>query len=339
MFSPLNDPQVEDWFQRLNAAWKRMPADEQVRQREEVQQHLESLIADREKQGEAPDTAWRVALDQFGDPESFGRRIAEEWRQSKRGFRADLTAIGFGLGLNILFWLFAGPLCGLWFQSLRDAHGIGVFTFVGALRLVIGYSGLILVNSAIGLRYPLQALKGAFYSHILWETWTAGTTFMLLIALTAHSQNGLAFTRTAFQVEASVARVQAQEEQKRLLAVGTPRAPDLMGAAEGVAKGGTVLGGILVLHEAAFRGITDGQTGFKSVQIHSPFAGKNARKCAPSPTRPTSAMLPRCASRIPLTMLRPSPSPRAREVKKGVKMRGLTSAGMPGPESKNSIWR
>jgi len=198
MFSPLNDPQVEDWFQRLNAAWKRMPADEQVRQREEVQQHLESLIADREKQGEAPDTAWRVALDQFGDPESFGRRIAEEWRQSKRGFRADLTAIGFGLGLNILFWLFAGPLCGLWFQSLRDAHGIGVFTFVGALRLVIGYSGLILVNSAIGLRYPLQALKGAFYSHILWETWTAGTTFMLLIALTAHSQNGLAFNSEGY---------------------------------------------------------------------------------------------------------------------------------------------
>ena len=62
-------------------------------------------------------------------------------------------------------------------------------------------------------------------------------------------------------------------------------------------------------------------------------------KWAPWPDVPTSTMLPLCASKIPLTMLRPRPNPLAREVKKGVKMRGLRSAGTPGPVSWNSTWR
>ena len=78
MFSPLNDPQVEQWFQRLNAPLKRLPTEERVNLHLEVRQHLEALVAANEELGSSPSEAWEHALTQFGDPGMFGRRMQRE---------------------------------------------------------------------------------------------------------------------------------------------------------------------------------------------------------------------------------------------------------------------
>ena len=78
MFSPLNDPRVIEWFRSLDAAWKRMPAEEQTRQREEVQQHLDGLVAAKVASGQTLEDAWNAALMQFGDPGRFGRQMRRE---------------------------------------------------------------------------------------------------------------------------------------------------------------------------------------------------------------------------------------------------------------------
>ena len=57
MFSPLNDPQVEHWFQRLNAPLKRLPAEERTQIHQEVRQHLEALAAANEELGSSPEEA------------------------------------------------------------------------------------------------------------------------------------------------------------------------------------------------------------------------------------------------------------------------------------------
>ena len=78
MFSPLNDPHIEDWFQRLNAPLKRLPADERTQLHLEVRQHLDALAAANEELGSSPDEARRFALEQFGDPGKFGRQMLRE---------------------------------------------------------------------------------------------------------------------------------------------------------------------------------------------------------------------------------------------------------------------
>ena len=91
MFSPLNDPTVADWFRHLDTGWRRLPANEQARQREEVQQHLEGLVAAKTAQGQSSEDAWKNSLVQFGDPTQIGRKMYNGWRLSKTGFRAEMN--------------------------------------------------------------------------------------------------------------------------------------------------------------------------------------------------------------------------------------------------------
>ena len=158
MFSPFNDPNVTDWFRRLDAAWRRMPAEEQARQREEVQQHLEGLVAAKIAQGQSVEDAWNAALSQFGDPEQLGQKIYREWRQSRTGFCADLTAIAFGIGLYMLL-LVSVQMEGYFgiFGSIHASH----FSAVGR---VLAYAENIVIYVILGRRYPVQAIKGSLYS-------------------------------------------------------------------------------------------------------------------------------------------------------------------------------
>ncbi len=151
MFSPLNDLAVTDWFRRLDAAWKRMPADEQTRQREEVRQHLESLATSNTAQGQPLDAAWSAALAQFGDPTHLGRKIYREWKQSRTGFRRDMAAIFFGLGLIL---------------------GLGIIETIPLfLWATTFYGGTFFVYVVLGRKYPMQAIKGAFYITIVCNIW------------------------------------------------------------------------------------------------------------------------------------------------------------------------
>ena len=79
MFSPLENESSEQWFQRLNAPLKRLPAEQRAELHAEVRQHLEALAAANEELGSTPEEAWEHALAQFGDPGNFGKRMAQEW--------------------------------------------------------------------------------------------------------------------------------------------------------------------------------------------------------------------------------------------------------------------
>ena len=57
MFSPHDSPAVNDWFRRFDAACRHLPAEERAAQREEVQQHLEGLVAAKIAQGQPNEVA------------------------------------------------------------------------------------------------------------------------------------------------------------------------------------------------------------------------------------------------------------------------------------------
>ena len=78
MFSPLENKELDQWFHRLNAPLKRLPAEERAELHAEVRQHLEALAVAHEELGSAPEEAWQYALTQFGDPGKFGRRMRRQ---------------------------------------------------------------------------------------------------------------------------------------------------------------------------------------------------------------------------------------------------------------------
>ena len=158
MFSPLNDLAVTDWFRRLDAAWRRMPADEQAKHREEVQQHLEGLVAAKVAAGQSAEDAWNAALVQFGNPTQVGRKLYREWKQSKTGFRAEIAAIMFGAGWYMVLW-----------ASIQIEGHFGIFggpsaKHFSAVGTLIVYVENAAVCVMIGRKYPLQAIKSSLYS-------------------------------------------------------------------------------------------------------------------------------------------------------------------------------
>ena len=167
MFSPLNDSTVADWFRRLDAAWRRMPAEEQARQREEVQQHLEGLVAAKVASGQADEDAWNAALVQFGDPTQIGRKMYYEWRQSRTGFRVDMIAILFGYGLHLLMGPVLQSSLNIYFGAFAGSHGTSVVSLLSPIGHLLTYGSLIMINAAIGWKYPAQAIRGATYAWLL----------------------------------------------------------------------------------------------------------------------------------------------------------------------------
>ncbi len=166
MSSLPNSPAVTEWFQRLEAAWRRMPEEERTRQREEVQQHLEGLVATRVAQGQLSEDAWNDALVQLGDPTQIGRKMYYEWSLSRMGVNADMAAIVFGIGCHTLL-LFAVN-----YLRFFDTYSINHHQFyrhpIG--HMVLSYGG-IFISIAIGRKYPMQALKSSLYSPIFVTAW------------------------------------------------------------------------------------------------------------------------------------------------------------------------
>ena len=171
MFSPLNDPNVTDWFRRLDTAWRRMPAEEQQRQREEMQQHLEGLVTAKVAAGQSAEDAWNAALVQFGNPAQIGHKVYQEWCQSKVGFRAEIMAVLFGLGLSALNYgliqlLLSSPLIILYFTGNLYPQWLYTTAFSIALETIF-YGGGILSYVLLGRKYPFQAIKGALFTFVL----------------------------------------------------------------------------------------------------------------------------------------------------------------------------
>ena len=157
MPSPLNDPISEDWFRRLNAPLKRLPHEERAALHSEITQHLDQLAAANRELGSTPEEAWALALTQFGDPAKIGRRLAGEWHKSQRVPSAAWQAIGFGIVFKLVL-----DQVGL---ALQENLGDSTHPVTAACFLLGGGASL-LTGLAIGLKYPLQALRGSFYSSV-----------------------------------------------------------------------------------------------------------------------------------------------------------------------------
>ena len=186
MFSPHDSPAVNDWFRRFDAASRHLPAEERAAQRQEIQQHLEGLVAAKVAQGQSAETAWKAALVQFGDPTQIGRKMRQEWQQGRTGFRADMKAILFGLGLQVLRRFIVLLLFFFWFNSLY-AHGRVLAGIALVVQSVLDYGGSVFIYAAIGRKYPFQAIKGAFYTSAAWSLWS----WMLFVIAVSNPHNAL----------------------------------------------------------------------------------------------------------------------------------------------------
>ena len=162
MFSPLNDPQVEQWFQRLNAPLKRLPAPERAELHEEVRQHLDALVAANEELGSSPQEAWEYALQQFGDPARIGRRLAKEWRRGRGWTSPDGAAVLYTLVAHVVFMV-ALVFCIVMVMQVFDLYDTSGIFFLGYF---VGVP--ILAGIAVGNRFPNRALTGAFYAAVAW---------------------------------------------------------------------------------------------------------------------------------------------------------------------------
>ncbi len=165
MFSPLENEELDRWFQRLNAPLKRLPADERANLHLEVRQHLEALVAANEELGSTPEEAWKHALIQFGDSGSFGKKMAQEWRQDRTDFRAVMVALRCGVGvhatsvLGLVAMLFLIDRLLLFPMGLNEPTGLlGIGYFVGVPLI----TGLV-----IGRKHPCRALTAALYTSLV----------------------------------------------------------------------------------------------------------------------------------------------------------------------------
>ncbi len=166
MPSPLNDPHSEDWFRRLNAPLRRLPAEERIALHTEVGQHLDQLAAANRELGSSPEEAWGLALTQFGDPAKIGRRLLWEWRRSRSAITPDMAAVLYGLATHAAItaaFIVTTVLLMLTF-SLYDSSGI--FGTAVALEYLIGVP--ILTGLAVGRRFPPRAVTGMFYAAFAW---------------------------------------------------------------------------------------------------------------------------------------------------------------------------
>jgi hypothetical protein len=170
MFSPLNDPQVEQWFQRLNAPLRRLSVEERAELHSEVRQHLEALVAANEELGSSRQEAWEHALAQFGDPTRIGRRLAWEWRRGKGWVRSDVSpdmgAVLYGLGASTV--AYAGISRAYVFLCTPARYGEFLNSHKEIMALAMSVAFPILMGLMVGRKCPMRALTGALYAALLW---------------------------------------------------------------------------------------------------------------------------------------------------------------------------
>ena len=181
MFSPLNDPQVEQWFQQLNKPLNRLPADERAAIHAEVRQHLELLAAANEELGSSSEEARQFALTQFGDPRKFGKRMAWEW-QRKQGFIGpQIASVFYGIAVcsASMFAIAAVD----WLVTALPYFVMNIIlTYDPFPAVTCGALGIpVVTGMAVGRKYPAQALRGTFYAACLWPLLPALALFSRML--------------------------------------------------------------------------------------------------------------------------------------------------------------
>ena len=168
MFNPLQNQELNEWFQRFNAPLKRLPAEERAELHLEVRQHLEALAAANEELGSSPAEASDLALKQFGDPYKIGRRLCQEWQHSRDWSPDGIKSVLFGIGQHLLYTLCVGMPVALWahYPNLLGMMNRGN---PASWNTFFAVTLAVLVNLGIGYKYPFQAIKGALYSGLFWR--------------------------------------------------------------------------------------------------------------------------------------------------------------------------
>ncbi len=157
MLNPLNNDDMDDYVQRLNAQLRKMPPQERA---EELRQHLEAQARAHEELGATPAEAMQAALRSFGDPARIGRKLYWEWRQTRRQ-RAVSSLLPFLLGTMIVC---AVPLlCFAWMNS----QGIGDFPGFPRYCLLLGFTPL-LTGTLLGLCFPRRAVRLMVTASAIW---------------------------------------------------------------------------------------------------------------------------------------------------------------------------
>ncbi len=181
MFSPLENEELDRWFQRLNAPLKRLPAAERQALHEEVRQHLDALAAANEELGSMPEDAWKHALTQFGEPDKFGKRMAWEWRR-KHGF----------VGPQVGAILYGIAVCSASMAALAVVNWLVMAVPYWVMNIILnqnpfpilpcGLLGIPLVTGAlVGLKYPREALKGALHAACILPGVPAAAVFWAML--------------------------------------------------------------------------------------------------------------------------------------------------------------
>lgn len=168
MFSPLENEELDHWFQRLNAPLKHLPADERREMHTEVRQHLEALAVANEELGSTPEEAWEYALTQFGNPSKFGRRMAWEWRRKQGLVGPQLAAIVCGIGVTAI--VSPGIMLINWLASTVTYL---VMNIILIHEFIDGYTWIfvwtpIIAGLVVGRKHPHWALAGVFYAALTW---------------------------------------------------------------------------------------------------------------------------------------------------------------------------
>lgn len=112
MFS-LHDPEVDSYFQRLNAPLRRMPSEERADLHAELRQHLDALLAAYAELGCTHTEAVGAALARLGNPRVVGRGLMREWRRTQRRAALDRQLDRLTCWLN-----FYNDMDGCWWPLL-----------------------------------------------------------------------------------------------------------------------------------------------------------------------------------------------------------------------------
>ena len=176
MFSPLNNPQVEQWFQRLDAPLKRLPAEERTPIHQEVHQHLEALAAANEELGSSPPEALELALQQFGDPGKFGRQMRREaltlgsnpnqWAKNPLTAAWAYCFVGCLLTVGVVWAVWMACLC----LFCTFAPALPESSLLSHLVSSTVGGGMLAASASAGWRtgrkMKTHALAGAFYTFL-----------------------------------------------------------------------------------------------------------------------------------------------------------------------------
>ncbi len=181
MFSPLENEELDQWFQRLDAPLKRLPAEERAQLYQEVRQHLYALAAANEELGSPPAEAWQYALDQFGNPSKFGRRMVWEWRRKHGFISLQIAAVLYGIAVSSVSMIAIAAID--WLVTALPYFAMNIILINDPFpALICGALGIPIVTGvAVGWKYPRHALKGVFYAACLWPLLPALALFSRML--------------------------------------------------------------------------------------------------------------------------------------------------------------